>query len=195
VLDSIEGRLVAREPTRAVVEAGGLGYAIRIPLSTYEDLPAPDRTVRLLLHVVVRDGEWRLFGFRTTEERDVFRALLKVSGVGPVIALGLLSGLEPLELRDAVARGDVKALSRVKGIGRKTAERIVVDLRDVLGEPVAPGESALAGPGGTGPRADAVRALLALGLDVAEAARRVDAALARGVGENLGDLVRAALRS
>jgi Holliday junction DNA helicase RuvA len=194
VFDSILGSLTRREPTLVVVRVGGLGYEVRVPLSTYERLPRVGDEVGLLLHLVVREDEWRLYGFLSGEERDVFRALLRVTGIGPGLALSLLSGLTTDEFRAAVAHGDVKVLSRVKGIGRKTAERVVVELRDVVGR--APAAAPVGGSGGTtgGPREDAVRALLALGLDAGDAVQRVDRVLAREGEVPVSDLVRAALR-
>src|SRR5687767_10623025 len=130
VYDSIQGRLTAREPARVVVEAGGLGYLLHVPLSTWEALPPVGEEVRLLLHLAVREDEWRLYGFATPGEREAFRGLLRVSGVGPAVSLGLLSGLGAEALVRAVGQGDARALTRVKGVGKKTAERIVLDLRE-----------------------------------------------------------------
>jgi Holliday junction DNA helicase RuvA len=192
VYESIHGRLVHRDPASAVIEAGGIGYRVHVPLSTYEALPAVGEQATLLLHLTVREDEWRLYGFAAAEERAVFQALLRVSGVGPVMALGLISGFRPAELRAAVGGADVKALTRVKGVGRKTAERIVVELRDVWkdGED---GGSPFQAP--AGPLADAVRALESLGLDAGEARRRVERHAAEAGGEiDTGDLVRRALR-
>lgn len=170
--ESVRGRLLGKEPTRCVVEAGGFGWSIGVPLSTAERLPEVGAEVFLRLHLVVpeRGGEWRLFGFVTDDERRLFRACLGVSGVGPSTALALLAGMPPAALRAAVAGGDVAALTRIKGVGRKTAERLVVELRDAL----APGGDAappLAAP--SGPLADAAAALAALGLDPAEVADRL----------------------
>lgn len=194
MFDSIYGHLALREPTRVVVEAGGLGYEIHVPLGTYEALPAAGESARLLLHVVMRDDEWRLFGFGTKDERDVFRALLRVGGVGPMIALGLLSGLKPDELSQAVTAGDVRALTRVKGVGKKTAERIIVELKDVLKS--GPGGEASASVPAVeeGPQADAVAALLALGFDPGDASRRVTKAASTHSGADVSALVRAAIR-
>ena len=194
MFDSISGRLERREPARVVVRAGGIGYEVHVPLSTYEALPAKDGEVGLLVHLVVREDEWRLYGFSTAQERAAFRALLRVTGVGPTTALALLSGLRPAELADAVARGAWKTLTRVKGVGRKTAERIVVELRDVLAA-----DGAGTGPASDlepGARGDAAAALVALGLDAAEARRRVEAAAkASAPDATVATLVRHALRS
>lgn len=197
MFDSIRGLLKSSAPTRAVVEAAGIGYEVHLPLSTYESMGKVGEEATLLLHLVVRENEWRLFGFATEGERNVFRALLRVNGVGPVMALSLLSGLKPAEFRVAVTKGDVRSLTRVKGIGKKTAERIVVELRDVVGADGADG--ALAGVDGAASSAvvedaveDAVKALMALGLDLSEARRRVE----KHAGADLpvSELVRRALR-
>ncbi len=192
--EAIRGTLLRREPASAVVEAGGLAYLLQIPLSTYEGLPATGDEVTLRLHLAVRDDDWRLFGFGTDGERGVFRALLRVSGVGPVMALSLLSGFRPKEFRAAVAGGDVRALTRVKGVGKKTAERIVVELRDAwqgeAGGPVAEGA-----PAASGPVEDAIRALQSLGLDALEARKRVTQHAADDpLAADASDLIRKALR-
>ena len=194
MFDSIHGRLRQSGPTRAVVDAAGIGYEIFVPLSTYETLPPLDGEVALLLHLVVRETEWRLFGFATPGERDVFRALLRVNGVGPTMAIGLLSGFSPADLCAAVTQGDVRALTRVKGVGKKTAERIVVELRDVVSKDLVVGPATPPTGGAEADlKEDAIRALQQLGLDPAEARRRVQARAA-GADQSLSELVRAALR-
>lgn len=191
VFDSIHGRVLVREPARVVVEAGGLGYLLHVPLGTFDALPAVGAEVRLLLHLVVREDEWRLYAFATAREREAFRDLLRVSGVGPALALVLLSGLGHDALLEAVRSGDVRALVRVKGVGKKTAERVVVELKERWAAGAeAPGVT-LAPQGVAG---DAVRALVALGLEPAEAARRLEALGEAGRGMAVADLVRRALR-
>jgi Holliday junction DNA helicase RuvA len=193
VYEAIRGTLLRREPACAVVEAAGLAYRIHVPLSTSEGLPPPGEEVTLRLHLNVRPDEWRLYGFARAEEREVFRALLRVGGVGPVMALGLLSGFRPEEFRTAVASGDVRGLTRVKGVGRKTAERIVVELRDVMqaqGEAGGDGAGALA----PGPVADAVRALESLGLDPADARARVARHAGKAPDAGASELIRRSLR-
>jgi Holliday junction DNA helicase RuvA len=188
MFESIRGRLVSRSPAHAVVEAGGLGYAVSVPLSTYERLPQKGDEVTLRLHLVVREDEWRLYGFADEEERALFRACLKVSGVGPATALALLSGMAPRDLRAAVSGGDVVALQRVKGVGKKTAERLVVELKDALG-------SAPRAAGGVpaGPLSDAAAALVALGLTEGEAAERLRR-VPQAADLPLAEVVRKALR-
>lgn len=169
--ESVRGRLAEKDPTRCVVETGGFGYVVAVPTSTGERLPRLGEEVRLLLHLVVpeRGGEWRLFGFLTADERELFRACLNVSGIGPSTALALVSGMPPGAFRAAVSGGDVTALTRIKGVGRKTAERLVVELRGA----VEPGGAATALVRPAGPVAEATAALVALGLDPAEAAERL----------------------
>ena len=175
-----------------MVDCGGLAYRVHIPLSTYEGLPRAGERVALLLHLAVREDEWRLFGFGSAAERDGFRALVRVNGVGPVLALSVLSGFAPADLSAAVSQGDISALTRVKGVGRKTAERIVVELRDVWADRV-PGSAPAAAD--EAPAGEAVRALEALGQDAAEARKKVEKAMKKlGSDADVSALVRAALR-
>src|SRR5262245_64777799 len=130
----LEGKLVEALPTQVTVVVQGVGYEVLIPLSSYDKLPQPGQDVKLLTHLVVREDAHVLYGFMTTAEREMFRLLVNtVSGIGPKIALNILSGINVTAFRGAVANGDVKALSQISGVGRKTAERIVVELKDKIG--------------------------------------------------------------
>jgi Holliday junction DNA helicase RuvA len=194
VFESIQGRLAAKEPGRVVVEAGGLGYLVHVPVSDHDDLPSAGGDVRLLLHLEVREDAWRLFGFARAEDREAFRRLLTVKGVGPATAMQILSGIGVADLVTAVAAGDVGTLVRVKGIGRKTADLIVAELKDDAkkGRLGAPASRV----GGTPDGDDALRALVALGLDATEARRRLDrSALSLPRDAGVADRVRAALRA
>lgn len=181
-----------------------MGYEVLVPLSSYDRLPAQGSEVLLLTHLAIREDAHLLYGFLTAAERDLFRLLIHtVSGIGPKIALSVLSGMSITSFRSAVAAGDVKALSSVQGVGRKTAERIVVELRDKLGGFGVPGASVAPSPGGTTPAArsedtrgtDAVAALMALGIKPAEAHDSVRAALAMlGADASVEQLIRACLR-
>ena len=134
----LRGKLVALQPTQVVVEVQGVGYEALIPLSSYDRLPAAGQEIQLLTHLVVREDAHVLYGFMSSAERDLFRLLIQtVSGIGPKIALAILSGMNPTAFRGAVANADVQALSQISGVGRKTAERIVVELRDKLGPAAA----------------------------------------------------------
>ena len=200
----LRGKLVEALPTQVVMEVQGVGYEVLIPLSSYDRLPTAGTEVLLLTHLAIREDAHLLYGFLTASERDLFRLLIHtVSGIGPKIALSVLSGMSIASFRSAVAAGDVKALSSVQGVGRKTAERIVVELRDKLGgfgsvgsapSPVSGGAaSVLRGEDSRGP--DTVAALMALGIKPAEAHDSVRAALAMlGAEASVEQLIRACLR-
>ena len=194
----LHGKLVESLPTQATVEVQGIGYEVLIPLSSFDKLPAPGHEVHLLTHLAIRDDAHVLYGFATAAERDLFRLLIHtVSGIGPKIALNVLSGMNVVALRGAVAKGDVKALSQISGVGKKTAERIVVELRDKLGAASA-WEASSAQRGLSEPDQklnDAVLALLALGfkqVEAHDAARAAQAVL--GPQAVVEELVRAALK-
>ena len=171
----LDGMLEEKEPTRVVVNVGGVGYEAAIPLSSYDRLPAAGQRVRLLTVPVVREDAHLLFGFMTADERDAFLQLTSVNGIGPKLGLAVLSGLSVRDLKAAIAAGDVKRLSGISGIGKKTAERLVLEMRDKLGR----GElmAALAGGKAAGPAnarlRDVLLALLSLGHKQADAQRMV----------------------
>ncbi len=175
----LRGRLHAKHPPHLVVDVGGVGYELEAPMSTFYGLPAQGETVSLVTHLVVREDAHVLFGFATESERRLFRALIKISGVGPKIALGVLSGASVEEFLRTVESGDPAALTRIPGVGRKTAERIVVELREgarKLGA-AAGGEAAPPLPGeASSPQAEAFAALLALGYKPPEVTRLLKAA-------------------
>src|SRR5512137_1685784 len=134
MITSLTGTLVESLPTQVIIDVQGVGYEVLIPLSSYDKLPAPGQQVKILTHLAIREDAHVLYGFMTAAERDLFRLLVNtVSGIGPKIALNVLSGMNPTAFRGAVANGDVKALSQISGVGKKTAERIVVELKDKIG--------------------------------------------------------------
>jgi Holliday junction DNA helicase RuvA len=194
----LHGQLVEALPTRVVVDVNGVGYEALIPLSSYNRLPPPGQPVRLLTQLVVREDAHTLYGFMTVEERDLFRLLVNtVSGIGPKIALNILSGINVTAFRGAVANGDVKALSQISGVGKKTAERMIVELRDKIGMAGAwEASSARRGLSADEQRInDAVLALVALGFKPAEAQDSIRQAQAMlGLQAPVEDLVRACLR-
>ncbi len=194
----LEGRLVEALPTHVVIEVHGVGYEVFIPLSSFDKLPAPGQPVRLLTHLAVREDAHLLYGFATAAERDLFRLLIQhVSGIGPKLALNILSGMSPAAFRGAVAAGDVKALARISGVGRKTAERLVVELRDKFGPAGAwEARSEQRGVSEADQRVnDAVLALIALDFKPPEAHEAVRAAQALlGPRATVEELVRAALK-
>ncbi len=161
MIGSVRGRIVSKTPPQLMVEAGGLGYELEAPMSTFFHLPAVGEEVRLLTHLVVREDAHVLYAFGTEDERRLFRSLIKVSGVGPKIALALLSGISVEAFALCVQSENVAALIKVPGIGRKTAERLVVEMRDRL--EASGGGAASAVPVGASPEAEAFGALVALG--------------------------------
>ena len=176
----VRGVLAEKSPTRAVIEAAGVGYELLIPVSTYEKLPREGAEAKLLAYHCVREDDESLFGFATANERDMFAKLTGVSGVGPKIALAILSGASVSELALAIASGDAKRLSSVKGVGKKTAEKICVELKDKVDA------LAFAARGGAGAGAavapiatDAVAALRALGFNDETSTKMVTDILAK----------------
>jgi holliday junction DNA helicase RuvA len=198
MISFLRGKLIEVLPTLILVEVGGVGYEVLIPLSSYDKLPPPGQEVKILTHLVVREDAHTLYGFMTAPERDLFRLLINtVSGIGPKIALNVLSGISVTAFRGAVAGGDVKALSQISGVGRKTAERMVVELRDKVG--AAGAWEAASAQRALSPEDqklnDAVLALVALGfkqVEAHEAVRKAQSAL--GVQATIEDLVRSCLK-
>lgn len=176
----IRGTLVEKEPTRAVIEAGGVGYELLVPLSTYEKLPRTGSEAKLLAYHCVREDDEILFGFWAEDEKAMFAKLTSVSGVGPKIALAILSGSSIAELAMSIAGGDAKRISAIKGVGKKTAEKICVELKDKVGEFAFAGR---AGAGGPAPIAkDAALALRALGFNEETSSKMVAEVLAKDSG-------------
>src|SRR5579864_6498666 len=138
----IRGKLLEKHPNQAIVEAGGVGYDVLIPISTFSALPETGAEVRLRIHTHVREDALALFGFLTSEEKSIFEKLISVSGIGPSLAVKVLSGMATSDLIPAIRNGSVELLVRIPGVGRKTAERIVLELKDKLegvGAGAAPG--------------------------------------------------------
>lgn len=199
----LRGTLLEATPVLAVIEAGGVGYEVHVPVTTAERLPAPGQEARLFIHAVYREDNQQLFGFSSREDREVFRLLIeKVSGVGPKVALAVLSSLSRVVLENAIRNQDIALLSKCPGIGRKTAERIVIELRDAFGQISASPAAVLntgtkasvAGSGSAQAIADAVQALLALGYRPPEADKAIrQAAQALGEAATTEALLRAAL--
>lgn len=187
MIGSLSGVIAAKEPPRLLIEIQGVGYEVDVPMSTYLSLPPLGSAVQLRIHQVLREDASQLFGFSTESERELFRALLKVNGVGPKVALAVLSGVSADDFRAAIATEDVASLTRIPGVGRKTGERLLVEMRDYFrGIPAAGG----AVP--DEPRAEALRALQALGYKAQEAQRMLEKVNADGASTE--DLIRAALQ-
>lgn len=188
MIGSLAGLIAAKEPPRVLIEVQGVGYEVEVPMSTYLGLPAAGSPVRLRIHHVLREDASLLFGFATEAERELFRALLKINGVGPKVALAILSGSSAEAFRAAVATEDVAGLTRIPGVGRKTAERLVVEMRDHFKDaPVLSGGATVHTP-----REEALHALQALGYKPPEAQRMLEKVATEGATTE--DLIRAALQ-
>ncbi len=186
MIGRLHGTLIGRDPPNLLIDVGGVGYEVDVPMSTFYDLPPLGERVTLLIHPVVREDAHLLYGFLTAAERDAFRQLVRISGVGPRTALAVLSGMSVNDLAQAVALQESGRLTRVPGIGKKTAERLLLELKGKLAEAVAaPGAPAEEAP-------DILRALAALGYSDKEAAAAVRA-LPAGTGVSEG--IRLALKS
>ncbi|EEF59235.1 Holliday junction branch migration protein RuvA [Pedosphaera parvula] len=198
MINFLHGKLVEALPTQVTVDVNGVGYEVLIPLSSFDKLPQPGGEVKLLTHLAIREDAHVLYGFMTAGEREMFRLLMNtVTGIGPKLALNILSGMNVTMLRGAVSNGDVKSLSQISGVGKKTAERIVVELKDKMGAAGA-WEAASAQRSLSEPDQrvnDAVLALMALGFKQPEAHDTVRSAqVLLGQQATVEDLVRASLK-
>jgi len=191
----LRGKLAAKQPPQLLIDVNGVGYEVEAPMSTFYSLPETGSSVELLTHLVVRDDAHILFGFLTAGERRLFRDLIKVSGVGAKMALGILSGTSAAEFAQCVQDGDTARLIKLPGIGKKTAERLVVEMRDRL-DVSAYGESGPGRPaktvGPAQPADEAFDALVALGYKPREASRMI--ASVEHADLNSEEIIRQALR-
>lgn len=196
MIGRLKGRLVYKEPPTLLVDVSGVGYELEAPMTTFYDLPAVGEELTLYTHLLVRDDAHLLYGFSRESQRRLFRGLIKVNGVGPRVALAILSGLTYQEFEQCVVAEDVARLTRVPGIGRKTAERLIVEMRDKVPAP----DSGMGGTGEAGPPppqndpvSEAVSALTALGYKPQEASRLVRAVPTQGLRTE--EIIRQALKS
>ncbi len=188
MINTVEGTLTSRTPTVATVQVGGIGLAVNIPLSTFSALPEPASRVALFTYLYIREDQLKLYGFATEAECDLFTLLIGVNKIGPAVALQVLSSCKVDEFRSMVARGDINTLaSMVKGVGKKTAERMVVELRDRIGMLAA--EDAAEGDPSMAP--DAVKALMQLGSTPVDARAEVKKAIEQtGTGAPVDTILR-----
>ena len=196
----LHGVLRDKQPPSLLIEVQGVGYEIEAPMTTFYDLPAVGEPVRLYTHLAVREDAHTLYGFSKLSDRTLFRTLIKVNGVGAKLALTILSGMEAGLFAACVQAGDSAALVKLPGVGKKTAERLIVEMRDRLADWDVSGAAAAAGSGGGAAPADvldpveeAVSALAALGYKPADASRMVRAVETSGLGTE--EIIRAALQA
>jgi Holliday junction DNA helicase RuvA len=185
----LAGRLLEKQPDRIVIDVGGVGYAVAISFQTYQELPDADASAVLLIYTHVREDALALFGFASEREKKLFEMLIGVSGVGPKLALTLLSGIPAVELVAALAKGDARRLVSIPGIGRKTAERLTLELREKAAKLFVPS----AADGATAEAQDVVSALVNFGYKKSEADRVVDALTRRGAPASFSEFLKEAL--
>ncbi len=189
----LKGRLAIKQPPLLMVDVNGVGYELEAPMSTFYGLPGTGEPVALFTHLVVREDAHILFGFGTDSERRLFRSLLKISGVGPKMALGILSGASVEDFLRTIEAEDVTMLTRIPGIGRKTAERILIEMRDNVQKLSAPTPSAAGLGAAPTAQSEAFSALIALGYKPPEVTRLLKSADEPGLSTT--DLIRRALKS
>ncbi|HCA78154.1 MAG TPA: Holliday junction branch migration protein RuvA [Bacteroidetes bacterium] len=196
MIGSLTGTLKHKSPTEVVLDVNGVGYAVIIPFSTYEKLGDLESRVTLVTHLHVREDALQLFGFFTEEERFFFKLLISVNGIGPKIAQGILSGISVPELRQHIANGNISALTAIPGVGKKTAERLVIELRDKIGK-IGRGDAGhISTEDGSELRQEALLALTSLGYNRQQAEKAIRQVLQETTGEkiSLQDLIKKALR-
>ena len=191
MIASVRGEVLVRRPDHVVIETGGVGYRLTVSAETLKAVPAHGKQATLHAHLVVRDDAMQLYGFASEEERDLFVHLNSVSGVGPKMAIAILSGGSPRELQKAIALGDHKRFQAAPGVGKRTAERVIVELREKVAGELEHAAPAVAGNGAEEPRLLAREGLVSLGYSLIEAERLLDGA----DGETPEDLIGAALRA
>jgi Holliday junction DNA helicase RuvA len=193
MIGMLRGIVRHKEPPHLLLDVSGVGYELEAPMTTFYDLPAAGESTTLFTHLVVREDAHLLFGFSREAQRALFRGLLKVNGVGPRVALAILSGLSDIEFARCLATEDVARLTKVPGIGRKTAERLIVELRDKVPTAGAAAEAPSRPVMAAVPADEAISALIALGYKPQEASRAVHGVASEGLG--CEDIIRQALRS
>ena len=191
MIASVRGEVLVRRPDHVVVESGGVGYRLTVSAETLKAVPARGKDATLHAHLVARDDSLQLYGFASEEERDLFLHLTSVSGIGPKVAVAILCGGTPRELLRAIAAGDAKRFQAVPGVGKRTSERVIVELREKIAGELEDGVPALAGGADTDPRSLARDGLMHLGYTLTEA----EELLAGAKGETPEDLIGSALRA
>jgi len=197
MISQLQGELLARNPTSVVIGVNGIGFGVQIPVSTFEKIGALHSSVTLFTHLHVREDALQLYGFATEDERSAFQLLISVTGIGPRMAQGILSGISVPDLKSHLASGNAAALTSIPGVGRKLADRLVVELRDKMGRLETAAGGAIAPADGQGTlRSEALLALTSLGYNRAAAERAVRAAMGEfaEAPPTIEALIKAALR-
>jgi Holliday junction DNA helicase RuvA len=195
MIAQINGKLLSKRPGSVTIEVNGVGYEVNIPLSTYYKLPEPDQPVTLMTHTAIRDDSIQLYGFLRAEERELFYMLKGVSGIGPRLALNILSGMPVEDLIQAISASDLARLNALPGVGKKTAERLILELKDMVSVIAVPSGGGGVEAGVSGLDDDVLSALTNLGYKSARAREAVRKAMAdAGEGAGFEELLKAALK-
>lgn len=196
MIGRLSGTLLEKQAPYLLLDVAGVGYELQAPMTTFYQLPETNQTATLYTHLAVSETAHQLFGFAKRSDRDLFRTLIKVNGVGPKMAVAILSGMDADDIARCVHEDNVAALVKVPGVGKKTAERLVIELRDKIAPSSAPHDllNPSAGPAASGAEEEAESALIALGYKPAEASRMVNAALKTNPAATAQELIRQALR-
>ncbi len=197
MIGRLSGELIVKQAPHLLLDVAGVGYEVEAPMSTIYELPEPGERVVLLTHLVVRDDAHILYGFISADERSLFRTLIKVNGVGPRMGLAILSSMNPVEFSHCVAHADAVALTRIPGVGKKTAERLIVEMKDKLDKTMLDSGAGVAvnlrSSHSKDAQTEAIQALVALGYKPREAERMVKAVAAEGMSSEA--IIRQSLRS
>lgn len=194
MISHLRGRLLEKHPNRVIVDVNGVGYDVHVPLSTFYEMAEPGEEIALRIHTHVREDALLLYGFATLLELQIFERLISVSGIGPKLALAVLSGIEPSELVSAIRTANVARLTGIPGIGKKIAERIGLELKDKMASFLPADTAHPSAPGGDTLRDDVMSALMNLGYHRPLAERAVDAALKKSSGSSFETILKYALR-
>ncbi|MDI6767442.1 MAG: Holliday junction branch migration protein RuvA [Bacteroidota bacterium] len=185
MISHLRGKLIQKSPTEITIDVNGVGYQVHIPLSTFEKIDKLDGDVSILTHMHVREDAMILFGFATEAEREIFRLLISISGIGPKIAQGILSGISTNDLREAILLGNIESLTSISGVGRKTAERIILELRSKLGKIEFPEQTVTPTSQQLKSRSEAIIALMSLGFNRTSAEQTVRTILSESGNKEL----------
>jgi holliday junction DNA helicase RuvA len=194
----LNGKIAEKTPTAAILDVNGIGYEVRVSLSTFSSLPNLGETVKLFTHFVVREDAQLLYGFATEEEREAFRLLISISGIGPKLAITLLSGVTLPELKRAIQEKNIPVLTAISGIGQKTAERVIIELKDKIGRPEIPSGKEIVHDASVSDQMveDSVSALVSLGYTKQKAKEAIQKTLKAMLGKkpSVEEIIRAALK-
>ena len=195
MISRLTGILASKRAPQILIDCHGVGYEADVSMTTFYQLPEVGEQVSVWTHLVIKDDAHSLIGFTTEDERRLFRQLIRINGVGPKMALTILSGIDEAQFALCVSNNDVAMLTRLPGVGKKTAERLIIEMRDKLDDVMPPGETPVAAGGGQSVVSEAVEALIALGYKASDAEKMIQRARQSGTHISASDLIRSALQT